>query len=546
VTGSEPDALMAIVDGEVPGSDTAGCRLIVASFEAAAPLVSSATADAARRIMMAPALGDFMELRFVDIGPRPGPSDNRTEAAQLILEELLSLGDEFGRNYFAIAVADRSAAEVELVLTECVNAPFFNELPMRMHGIASLDDRRSATEIVSGASIAIAASGAWSHSDLVDELRQHANDLLGQFAAGQQGLSQGELDSVRARYEQHVMLGHGKEPSEDPGAAAPDELPAEPAPAAQPDILASESPEPDAPAEAAPAGASTAEAARAEVAPAGAAPAKASTAEASTAEASTAEAGTADANATEPGTAEPSPAPDLPASAPAPSLVRLPRWLHDPPWRRGRQPESAAATQAEAPRISGLVYLLITGDEIAGDPVSWQRSRAALLKLDAKIATIPQAAYQLRALQGDAEALRGELRGAGQVAKKDVRHPVADTDFAAVLEEMLALLRRDLTRTTAAGDPPMRTVVVFFALDPPLADSVTADVFSHLAGRAMVIWVVPKEAIALLSGSFTQPPNVHVLPEHEDVADEIAGLLTPPDSTAVTPADTSATEDGDA
>lgn len=506
---SEPDALMAIADGEVSGADTEGCRLVVASYEAAAPLVSAATADAARRIMMAPALGDFMELRFVDIGPGLGRSNNRSAAARLILEELLAPGDECGRNYFAIAVADRSAAEVELVLTECVNAPFLNTVPVRLHGIASLDDRRSAGEVVSGVPIAISASGAWSHADLVDELRRHANELLRHFAAGQRGLSHGELDSLRASYEQYVMLGRGEQPSEDPDAAVPGtpELASESVPAAQPDILAAESPPSAAPVEAAPAGHASAEPSL-------------------------------------------SPVPDLP-TATAPPLVRLPRWLLDPPWRRGKQPEPDAGTETEAPRIPGLVYLLITGDEITGDPASWQRSRTALLRLDAKIAAIPRAAYRVRVLQSDAEALRGELRGAGRLAKKDVRHPVADTDFAAVLEELRALLRRDLTRATASGEPVARPVVVFFAPDPPLADSVTADVFSHLVQEALIIWVVPKEAIALLSAAFTEPLHVHVLPEHEDMADEIAGLLTRPDSTTVTPAegtttDTPVAEDGDA
>ena len=244
MTGSEPDALTAVAVGEVPGADTEGCRFVVASYEAAAPLMSAVTADAARRIMMVPALGDFMELRFVNMGPRLGPSDNRSAAVRLITEELLAPGGESGRNYFAIAVADRSAAEVELVLAECANAPFLTSLPLRLHGIASLDDRGSASEVVSGASIAIAASGAWSHTDLVDELRRHANELLGHFAAGQEGFGHSELHSLRASYEQHVTRERAEEPSEGPVVAVPEtpELPSVPAPAPQLDILAAESP----------------------------------------------------------------------------------------------------------------------------------------------------------------------------------------------------------------------------------------------------------------------------------------------------------------
>jgi hypothetical protein len=489
------------VGGEVPGADTQGCRLVVASYEVAAPLVSAATAETARRIMGTPALGDFMELRFIDMGPRPELPGNRSTAARLILEELLAPGGESGRNYFAVAVADRSAAEVGLVLTECVHTPFLNTLPVRVHGIASVDDRRSPSEVVSVAPIAIAASGAWNYSDMVDELRRHANELLIHFAAGRQGLSHSQLDSLRDSYEQYVRLGQGEAPGGEQGAAVPDERPAEPAPPALRDILAPEPPPP---------------AARTAAAPA--------------------EAGTGEAGTGEAGTGAPPPV--------VPPLVRLPRWLLGPPWRRGKQqqPEPGLGTPAEAPRAPGLAYLLITGSEIADDPASWQRSRAALLRLDAQIAAIPRAAYQVRALQGDEEGLHGDLREAGQVAKKDLRYPVTDTDFAAVLDEMRALLRRDITRATASGEHLARRVVVIFAADPPLADSVTADVFSHLAQEASIIWVLPKPTVAMLSRSFTEPPHVHVLPEYDDVADEIAALLSPPDSTAAA-ADGGATAD---
>jgi len=486
VTVSEPDALTAVADSEVPGADTEGCRLVVASYEAAAPLVSAVTADAARRIMMAPALGDFMELRFVDMGPRPGPSEDRSPAVRLIMEELLAPGSESGRNHLAIAVADRSAAEVQLVLTECANAPFPTTPPLRLHGVASVDDRRSADEVVLNASIAIAPSGAWSHADLVDELRRHANELLGHFAAGQQGLSRAELDSLRADYEQHVRRELGGEPADDPAAAVPDapERPPPTAPPAQPDILAVESPQP------------------VQAQPVQAQPVQAGLSRL--------------------------PTPDPPAAVPASSRVPLPRWLVHPRRWRGKQPEPSESGRAEAPRIAGLAYLLITGDAIADDRAAGQASRAVLLRVDAKIATLQRVAYLVRVLQGDAETLRGELRPAGQVSRRDVRHQVDGTDFAAVLEEIRALLRRDLARATKSGEPLARPAVVLFAPDPPLADSVAAAVFSHLAQEASIIWVMPKEAMDLLASAFTEPPlHVHVLPDHEDVADEIAGLLNP-------------------
>lgn len=525
MTDSEPGVLMAAGDSEVLGSDTEGCRLVIASYEAAAPQVSEATADAARRIMGAPALGDFMELRFVDMGPWRGPSGDRSAAARLILEGLLAPGDESGLNYFAVAVADHSAAEVELVLSECVGAPFLNTLPVRMHGIASVDDRTSPSEVVSGGSIAIAASGGWNYDDLVDELRRHAHELLVHFAAGRQGLSHRKLDSLRDSYKQHVRQGHREESADEPGTGGPAERPAGPVRPALPDIPVPEPPQP--------------------ATRTAAAPAEANTGEANTAEESTAETSTAETS-----TDAQSSAPDLPTPAAAPSVApppaRLLRRLPGPPWRREKQkqPEPGLGTPTEA-RAPCLAYLLITGGEIADDLASWQRSRAVLLRLDAQIAAIPRAAYQVRVLQGDEERLHGDLRAAGQCTKKDLRSPVTDTDFAAVLDEMRALLRRDVSRATASGEDPARCAVVIFAADPPLADSVTAAAFSSLAQQASIIWVLPRSAVALLPDCFTEPPHVHVLSEHDDVTDEIAALLSPPDTTPVT-ADDSAIDDDSA
>ena len=518
MTDSEPGVLVAAGGGEVLGSDTEGCRLVIASYEAAAPQVSDATAEAARRIKGAPALGDFMELRFVDMGPWPGPTGNRSAAARLILEGLLAPGDECGLNYFAVAVADHSAAEVELLLTECLNTQFLNTLPVKVHGIASVDDRHSPSEAVSGASIAIAASGGWTYDDLVDELRRHANELLVHFAAGRQGLSRSRLDSLRDGYKQYVRQERGEESAEELGAGALDERLAEPVRPASPDIPV---PEPSWPA-----------------IHAAAALAEASTDEASTGEASTGEVST-DARSPTPYLRTPAAARSV-----APPPARLLRRLPGPPWRREKQRQPEPVGTPTEGRTPCLAYLLITGSEIADDPASWQRRRAALLRLDARIAAIPRAAYQVRVLQGDEERLHGDLREAGQCAKKDLRSPVTDTDFAAVLDEMRALLRWDITRATASGEDLARCVVVIFAADPPLADSVTADAFSRLAQKASIIWVLPKSAVALLPDCFTEPPHVDVLLEHVDVIDEIAALLGPPDNTAVAADDGAIDGDG--
>jgi hypothetical protein len=150
-----------------------------------------------------------------------------------------------------------------------------------------------------------------------------------------------------------------------------------------------------------------------------------------------------------------------------------------------------------------------------------------MLRVDAEMATLSHARYLVRVLRGDEDKLRGDLRPAGQLSRRDVRQQVAYTDFAMVLEEIRALLRRDVVHVTGSGAALVRPVVMFFVPDPPLADPVAVDVFSHLTREASIIWVMPSEARDLLAPAFGELPHVSVLPDDEDLADEIADRLFP-------------------
>jgi len=201
------------------------------------------------------------------------------------------------------------------------------------------------------------------------------------------------------------------------------------------------------------------------------------------------------------------------------------RWLLDARWTRANPPDPPEPDQAITPGISGLAYLLIVGDAIADDPAAWQRSRAALLAVDQKIAALRQAAYTVRLIEGDEEALRGEARPAGRLSRRDVRRPVSDADFAEVLNEIRKMIRRDIARTTGSGKSLARPAAVFFAPEPPLADSVTAEVFGELAQEASVMWVIPKGAKNLMSSAFTQPDGAHIVEDSDGAAADVADLL---------------------
>jgi hypothetical protein len=460
--------------------DSEGCLCVVASHANAAPLVDSVTRDTAARLMMSPALGDFVELRFAGMGPQPEQAAELNAAVQRVTDQLLCPRRSVGRNYFALVVVDQSAATVEQVLGDCAASPLLAALPIRFHGIASYDDRRR-NDRTAVADIVVPPDGSWTRGSLVDELRRYCDELLRHFAAGQEdGLARDQVGVLRTKYKEHAMNEHG------PERPAPAVLP-------PPDVLALQSqlPLPDQSQAAGPDGAE--------------------------------QAGKPD---------QPGLEPDTPyliqrgAAQPAPPLSRPgPRWHQAMRWRRGQDAGREPTIEPGRPGTRGLVYLLVTGETIMDDRAAWNRSRSALLEVDAKIAAVPGVAYQVRALQGDEEALRGELREAGQLTRRDVKRPVIDADFARVLEEMGAMLKRDRALIEAGGAPAAHPAVVFFTLDPPLADTVTAEVFRDLAEEASIVWVVPKGSADLVASAFTQSPGTTVVIDHETVAEELAVLL---------------------
>lgn len=473
MTTSQPDALPEISSELAPLTNAEGCVCVVAGYVRAASMLDPATRDAGRRIMMTPALGDFVELSFVNMGPEPGPGADHSAGVRLITETVLAAGGDAACSDFAIVVADASAAVAEGVLAECATSPFLATLPMRWHGITAADDRDSARDIAGG-QITVAGQGAWNHEFLVSELRRYAEELMRYFASAREGITQDELGSLRARYEQHLVQDNNGETLALPPAAVP-EAPV-PAPAASP-------PEPPQPATPA---------------------------------------------VSRPGPPDP---PEAAESEPAPGRLRR---LLDGRRRRGRPsaPASAAASalasaaEPNTPRACGLAYFLVIGDALADDPPAWQRSRSTLLAVDQKIAALPGAEYAIRLLDGDEQALRGDLRPAGQLARRDVRDPVSDADFAGVLNEIRTLVRRDMARSSGSGKAAARPAVLFFASEPPLADSVTAEVFGELAREAVVIWVIPKEMKDLLASAFAGPPGAHVVDSRDEAADDIADLLS--------------------
>lgn len=468
LTGSL-DPLAALAD------DTESCFCLVAGYAKKDGLIARVTAEAERRVMMSPALGDFLQLRYVDLGPQPGQAGDRSRPVRRIAADLMALQVTAGRTHFALIVIAKSAMTIEGLLGSCAALPFLAGLRMRFAGIASSDDREQENGF---ADITSSPAGSWrNETELIDALRQRCEELPRYFAArGEPGLTRAELTALRLVSAQQAADGDGQEGD---ASGAPYET-------AVPDIL-----------DDAPGAAGTA----------------------------------ADQDAAPADAVRSAPTESMAGRlTPGSASRRLP----GVPWRRGNQAAKAGDPGAAAPaapawKAMGLVYLLMIADQDSVADPALGRLQAALLDVDRRLAAQPSCRYQVRVIHGGDGDLRGELQDAGRLSRRAAKRSVKTGDFAAVLKGIRGSLSRDRglvqTIATAAGLTVAPPAVVIFAPDPPMADLGAATVFGELAAEAAVVWVVPGKLEGLVSPAFGSACGAAVLGEHQGVADEILDVM---------------------
>jgi hypothetical protein len=468
-----PGPFAAAVD-----DDTEGCLCLVVGYAKRDGLIAKVTSEAGRRIMMSPALGDFLQLRYVDLGLRPGQAGDRSRLVRRIVADLMAAPETAGRSHFALVVIAKSAVAIEELLGSCAADPFLVGLRTRLAGIASFDDRTPENGVMD---IMTSPAGSWrNETELIDALRQRCEELPRYFAArGESGLTRAELAALRRDHARPAADAGGQEGDD---GDVQDQT-------AVPDVLDDE-----------PQAAGTA--ADQDPAPVDAAG-------------------------------------DVPAGSVAGRLaaIRASRWLPGAPGRRGKEaadaddPDAAPeAPETPARTAMGLVYLLMVVDQHAAADPALGRLRTALLDLDRRLAAESACEYQVRVIHGGDDRIRGELQRAGRLARRSAKRSVRTAgNFAAVLKGIRGSLRRDRglvqTMATAAGLTVVPPTVVIFTADPPMPDLGGAAVFGDLAAEAMVVWVVPEKLEGLVSPAFGAASGAAVLGENQAVADDIVDLM---------------------
>jgi hypothetical protein len=198
-------------------------------------------------------------------------------------------------------------------------------------------------------------------------------------------------------------------------------------------------------------------------------------------------------------------------------------------WLRGQAwPDAAGPPDGEGdgdgPALSGVVFLFLADDERSDGSAAWRRGRSVLREVDDRLAATRGIGYQVRALPGrDGSPLRAP-RQAGRLSRRALRRPADGVDFPRALATARTAIQRDVAALRLAGAVVTRPAIVCYAVTPPLADAVTAQEYRRLAAEAMITWVVPECAAALMPPAFTVG-GTRVLTDHYAVADEAAHLV---------------------
>ena len=531
---SSPDGASAVPDE----LGSRGCLLVAVSYADVAGAVGPVVAGVADHILATPMLGDFVELRFADGGPRPTANepDGHPEdgtVAERIAAELTRPAAAMDENYFALVIVDQSAAAVARIHDECRSNPSIADLPLQYRGFAAMEDRPAALadDKPAATDVIVPPDGKWTERTLAAGLYHYSEELFRHFATTyQSGITHAELAEIR----DHAGLsepipaisapaGHDGVLDLQPATGAPEQvtLPGLAAEAASSMPSRREASIPRSPAAPLPSAAASLSLPFPDALSGISSPPDPTSARA-----------TGDQLASAASTESAAPSATAPVAAPgsagtAPPATRYSR-IRRLASRRLRssgapveQPQVHALPEAAAVPVTAIapVFLLLHALVSPDGQVSWRKCRSLSVSLDRKLSSSRSAAFMVRAVSG----ADGSLRDAGHLRERDIRRPDPQLEFEQSLDRLRKAMTSDLGSLNRMTLPAIPPAVVIFAVDVPVADVISAEVYRRLAEQASVIWVVPEPSAHLISPLFSN--GVQVLGFHDGIANEIAGLL---------------------
>ncbi len=182
---------------EVGEAHWASCLVVVVAYDDVAPAVSASVSQAMERLRLSPALDDFIELRFVAGGPRPGAEEEPDSLGGTILHEVARPTRGAPENYFGLVAVDDRPESVAGLLELCGGTLSEHELDVLSKGFAvKMPDRDAAQP---PAPITILGSRPHLEDRLAVGIRDFCEDLMRRYADGAvKGITPAALGTILA------------------------------------------------------------------------------------------------------------------------------------------------------------------------------------------------------------------------------------------------------------------------------------------------------------------------------------------------------------
>ncbi len=178
-------------------ADSAQCLLVVGGYAKHAGFLDRTVNKAKDRIEMSPSMVDFFDIRFVDMGLRPGPSDDVLPGVARLALEFTSRPGDSASNFSALIVIDSNASMIDRVFNKCLENPVMRRLDARYLGLASGGDPGQLQPLPDGMRIIISPEEVQTGDEIIGNILREAEFLFHDFGTrGEQGVTGTSLTAI--------------------------------------------------------------------------------------------------------------------------------------------------------------------------------------------------------------------------------------------------------------------------------------------------------------------------------------------------------------